>query len=820
MMKFTFGWLKDHLRSEASLDEIAAKLPQIGLEVEALIKPPKLDQFELARIVQVAPHPNADRLRLCRVETSSGAYDGQIVCGAQNLRVGQISVLAHIGAVIPATGKKLRASEIRGEASEGMLCSAAELAISDEADGILDLAATTPLAMNVAQALGLDDAVFHVEVTPNRPDWAGVRGIARDLAAAGLGELIKEDEISLPESFASPIEIQHDQDEARRACPLFAGRYVKGLTNRPSPDWLQRRLAAIGLRPIDALVDITNYITYDRARPLHVYDADKLAQSPDKNIHLRMAGSGEKFTALDGKDYALDENMCVVADSQKAQAIGGVIGGEGAGVSAATKNVFIESALFDPILTSRTGRTLAIESDARYRFERGVDPTSVIAGCDLAAKMILDICGGEVSALCVAGEAEDAPRAIRFTLAQIEKLTSVQVSAEKMRAILEDLGFTLQQQGDGWEAAPPSWRRDIARTTNSAGIADLAEEILRIHGVDHLDETPLPVPIKTSNDQPSAPSLHRLHHRRARAALAANGLIEAITWSFLPENVAPLFMSEDQCKNLTLANPISPQLAVMRGHLLSGLLLAVAQNLAHGRRDISLFEFGQVFARAQPEAQSWHIAGVRAGRVEMTRRARDWRGNGAEADLYAAKADMLTALAACGVDAAKLALTRDVPAYFHPGCAARVSLGGGKCIGFFGEIHPAILAKLDIDKKVAGFEINMDQLPAKKSAKTQKKKMDSSPLQAVRRDFAFIVPQQVAAAELIHAARAMLADWRAEVQLFDLFEDEQALGAGNKSLAIEVSLHPKAVLRDEEIDAVAQKIIRHIEQKTGGKLRR
>ncbi len=816
-MKFTLGWLKDHLRTEAYLDDIIAKLPQIGLEVEEAIKPPKLNGFELARVIEVRPHPNADRLLLCRVETHKGLYQEQIVCGAPNLRVGQISVLAHINTVIPASGKKLRAAKIRGEKSAGMLCSAAELNISDEAQGILDLDAQTPLDMEVAQALGLDEAVIHVEITPNRPDWAGVRGIARDLAAAGLGELIEKERITLPESFTNPIQIRHESPAAQSACPIFAGRYIRGLKNRPSPDWMKKRLIAVGLRPIDALVDISNYICHDHARPLHIYDAHRLAKSPNSDIHLRMARTGERFLALDGREYELNPAVCVVADSQQAQAIGGVIGAQESAVSDATSDVFIESALFDPATTSRTGRRLNIESAARYRFERGVDPASTISGCDLAAKMVLDICGGEVSALSVAGEVSDDKRIIHFMPTQIEKLIGVQVSAEKISAILDRLGFALEREGKIWRASPPSWRGDIAQRTNKEGVADLAEEILRLHGVEHLAEAVLSVPVMGGH---LAGSSQRLRLRRARRALAANGLIEAITWSFLPQEVARLFIDEDQCAELRLANPISPQLAIMRGHLLPGLLMSVAQNLAKGRRDISLFEAGLIFEGGAPGEQKQHIAAVREGRVETSRSGRDWRGDAAVADIYAAKTDMMTALAVCGIDIAKLTITSDVPGYFHSSCAGCVMLGSDKPIGYFGEIHPWVLTKLDIDKKVAGFELNMDRLPVRKRTKTQKTRFDRSPLQAVRRDFAFTVSQDIRAMELIDAARAMLADWQAEVKLFDLFEDEKALGTDQKSLAIEVSLYPHATLRDEEIEEISQKIISHIESKTGGRLRR
>ena len=816
-MKFTLNWLKDHLHTEASVDEITAKLPQIGLEVEAVIKPPELKGFELARIVNVCAHPNADRLRLCRVETKDGAYEGQIVCGAPDLRVGQISVLARVDAVIPANGKKLRASKIRGEDSAGMLCSAAELNISDDAHSILDLDEALALDMDVARALGLDDVAIHVEMTPNRPDWAGVRGIARDLAAAGLGALVAEDQITLPESFESPIKIKHDTHEAESACVMFAGRYMRGVQNRPSPDWLQKRLNAIGQRPINALVDISNYICYDRARPLHIYDALKLAKSPDSDIHLRMARSGEKFSALDGRDYELNPAICVVADSQKAQAIGGIIGGQDSAVSDATSEIFIESALFDPILTSQTGRTLNIDSDARYRFERGVDPDSTHLGCNLAAKMILDICGGEVSALCVSGVRHEEKRMISFTPAQIEKLTGVQVADEKISAILKDLGFTLDRKGDMWCASPPSWRRDIASTENKKdheGIADLAEEILRIHGLQYLNETALP------KAAPSPLSPQQRRRTNVRRALAANGLVEAITWSFLPEDVARLFMSESLCSELTLANPISPQLAVMRGHLLAGLLLAVSQNLAHGRRDISLFEAGSVFEGRAPEAQKEHIAAVRAGGAGLARSRRDWRGDEPQPDLYTAKTDMMTVLLAGGIDIAKLKMTSDVPDHFHQGSAGCVCTKGGQPLGYFGEINPVLLAQLDIDKKVSGFEINLDHLPVKKKTKTQRARFDRSALQAVRRDFAFIVPKETRAIDVINAARAMLADWQAEVHLFDVFEDEKALGAEQKSLAIEVSLYPKTNLRDEDIEKISQKIISHIEAKTGGRLRR
>lgn len=813
-MKFTQNWLCDYLEN-FELEDVLDSLPQIGLEIETIVPAKKLTGFALAEIIKIVPHPNAERLRLVFVRLAKGEYGKQIVCGAPNLRVGQITVLAQPNAVIPKTNKPLALAEIRGQESAGMLCSSDELGIDggENDDGILDLS-QKDLSKDVAEVLGLDDFVIDVETTPNRPDWSGVMGIARDLAASGCGKFIPAKKIELKETIKNPIEITANFNEKNPSpCPFFTGRYIGDVKNSPSPDWMQKRLRSIGLRPINALVDITNYICFDEARPLHIYDADKI----NNNILLRWAKNGERFNALDGKSYVLDEKYCVIADEEKTLALGGVMGGVNSSVQNNTKNIFIESAYFEPTLTALTSRNLNIKSDSSYRFERGVDPASTLLGSNRAAKMVIDICGGNISTMVSYGTQPSTENKIYFVPQQIEKLSGMEIAPNTIKTFLDALGFETKlpkNANEKWQTQPPSWRRDFSpsdKTTNATSIAELTEEIIRLYGVEEIAETPLPA---FSNSQQLELGNQKLRHlKKARVALAVQGLIETISWSFQAEEVAAYFC--ENASNLRIKNPISEALSVMRPSLLGSLLLATQRNLSYGEKNLAFFEAGHIFQRPEPEAQTLSIAAIRQGQQN-----RHWKGHEI-ADIWKIKADMLAALSACSIKEESLRFTDETPEYLHPSKAGTAKIGN-KTIAVFGEIHPSILTKLDIASPCVVFEINLDAIPiSKKNKKTQKSKWQKNPLQPVRRDFAFIVDKILPADDLREAAAFGLKKLKIknEIIIFDVFENEKLLGENKKSLTIEVTLYPDKVLNDEEIETICQKLIDEVKEKTNGVLR-
>ncbi|MDA0704005.1 MAG: phenylalanine--tRNA ligase subunit beta, partial [Proteobacteria bacterium] len=618
-MKFTLSWLKDHLETEAGLDEICDKLTAIGLELEGVEdKAAGLEPFTVAYVIEAKPHPDADRLRVCRVETAAGEV--QVVCGAPNARTGMKGVFAPSGVTVPGTGVELKSATIRGVESNGMLCSEREMGLSDEHDGIIELAADAPVGASFASIAGLDDPVIDIAITPNRQDCTGVHGIARDLAAAGLGTLKPYDDSPVTGGFGSRVEWRRDLGPGHEAaCPLVVGRSFRGVKNGPSPDWMQARLRAIGLRPISALVDITNYVTMDLGRPLHVFDANKIGAA----LVMRMAREGEKVLALDGRDYALTPEMTVIAEAGKSgavRAIGGIMGGEETGVTEATTEVFLEVALFDPIRTATTGRALGIESDARYRFERGVDPRSALWGAEVAARLILDICGGEASALTIAGAMPDTRRTVDLRPGRVESLGGVALPVADQRRILDALGFATEEADGSIRATVPTWRQDIG------GEADLVEEVLRIQGYDAIPS----VSLALDGELPDlAVELPLQRARRARRALAQRGMVEAVTWSFMPSGQAAGFRAEGGAA-LPLANPISADLDEMRPSILPNLLAAAARNAARGHGDIALFEIGPQYADASPEGQSRVAAGVIAGQA----RPRHWAAPARPADAF------------------------------------------------------------------------------------------------------------------------------------------------------------------------------------------
>ncbi len=668
-MKFTLSWLKEHLKTKATVDEIATKLSAIGLEVESVDNPgAKLGAFRVARIVEAKKHPNADKLQVVMVEVERGKPPLEVVCGAPNARAGLVGVFAPLGTYIPGSKITLEKKPVRGVVSNGMMCSAAELELSNEAQGIIELEPDMEahIGESYVDAAGLNDPVFEVKLTPNRPDCTGVRGIARDLAAAGLGTMKPEKAISGVEGgFPSPVDVKLEfSKETRDACPVFAARYIKDVENGPSPAWLQNRLKAVGLRPINALVDVTNYISQDRGRPLHVYDADKISGA----VRARLGKAGEKFMGLDGREHAVDEQMCVIADDKGPLGLGGVIGGEASGSTEATKNVLIECAWFDPLRTAATGRKTGLVTDARYRFERGVDPYSVLPGLDLATQMILKLCGGKPSKAKIAGKAPDTRREIEFDMGRVEKLAGLKIDKDEIRAILEALGCEISGRGSKVEVTTPSWRPDIH------GAADLVEEVVRIAGIDRVPPTPLP---RMSGVARPVLTERQKRARRAKRALAARGFVEAVTWSFIPREQAQLFGGGADA--LELANPISTEMSSMRPGLLPGLLAGVGRNRNRGHADLALFELGQAYRGEAPSDQYQGVAGVRAGTAHLTGAGRHWDGAAPDVDVFDAKEDVTALLGALGFDAAKAQITRDAPGWYHPGRSGTLNSGRRSC---------------------------------------------------------------------------------------------------------------------------------------------
>jgi phenylalanyl-tRNA synthetase beta chain len=803
-MKFTLHWLKEHLDTNAKVDEIAETLTRIGLEVEQVFDPATaLAPFRVAEVVKCEKHPNADKLSVCEVDT--GAERLQVVCGAPNARAGMKGVFAPVGSYVPGSGMTLTKAKIRGVESNGMLLSERELQLSDEHTGIIELDPGAKVGSSAAKALGLDDAVFEVAITPNRPDCLGVRGIARDLAAAGLGSLKKDAVKPVKGSFPNPIPIKLEfGKEDTDACPVFAGRLVRNVSNGPSPDWLQRRLKAIGLRPINALVDITNFISYDRGRPLHVYDADKITGA----IRARLGRKGESFAALDGKTYEADADMCVIADDRAVLGLGGVMGGEETGATEATTNVFIESAYFDPKRTARTGRRLNIQSDARYRFERGVDPAFVVPGLEFATDLVLQLCGGEASKITVAGKPPKANRPFKFDLGLIGRLSGLKLETREIKELLAALGIELEGKGKQLKAAPPSWRPDIT------GPADLVEEVVRLTGVDSVPATPM-----AREAGVARPVLTEAQKRQrlTRRVLASRGFVEAVTWSFIAPEHAKLFGGG--AGELILSNPISTELAAMRPSLLPGLITAAQRKRDRGFADGALFELGQAYRGAGPSDQFVAASGVRFGRSTLSCSGRHWSGEAPATDVFAAKEDAIAALTALGLDQASLSVTREAPPWFHPGRSGALKLGPKTVLGVFGEFHPDLVAKLGIDPPIAGFELYLDALPAARSKGAGRLALEASDLQPVRRDFAFLLDQNVPAGEVVRAASSADRLLISDVGVFDVFAGP-GVPQGKKSLAIEVTLQPREkTLTDAEIEAVAAKIVVAVTKATGGELR-
>ncbi len=819
-MKFTLSWLKDHLETSASLDQICDKLTAIGLEVEGVEnRALTLAPFVVAKILSAEKHPQADRLKVCMVDDGSGK-PLQVVCGAPNARAGIKAVLARPGDVIPETGQALKLGVIRGVESQGMMCATDELCIGDEHSGIIELPEDAPVGGNFAQYAGYDDPVIEINLTPNRPDCAGVRGIARDLAAAGMGTLkasaaelaeVAEgrfDKLSDRAVAGTKVKLDFPPDQSK-ACPAFSGRTIRNIRNGQSPEWMQRRLRAIGLRPISALVDITNYLTFDLCRPLHVFDVDKLRG----DLTVRPAKDGEKFAALNDKEYLLQTGMTVICDDSGVLSLAGVMGGSSTGCGAATTSVFIESAAFDPVRTARTGRALQLTSDARYRFERGVDPASMLDGLKIASRMVVEFCGTPatvVGEIVTAGDPSVPPRKISYKPERCRTLAGIDVPETEQRRVLSALGFGVAAaNGGGMEITAPSWRPDVE------GSADIVEEIARIKGYDAI------APVSLTRDcAVTAAAVDSLDKKAsaARRALASRGLMEAVTWSFMQQSVAEKLGGGGE--SLRLVNPISADLDCMRPSIVGNLAAAAGRNAARGFSDVGLFEVGPVYADASPEGQGLSACAVRSGNTP-----RHWAEKSRPVDAFDAKADALAALAAAGIPAAGAQTTTDAPAWYHPGRSGCLRLGP-TLLAAFGELHPAFLSTLGISgMAVVACEIPLSALPqlktqsAKGGCAATKPLLKLEDLQPLTRDYAFVVEKSVTAEKMLKAVKSADRNLIREVTVFDVYEGGN-IGADRKSIALGVAIQPTDhTLTEAELEGLSARIAATVAKATGGTMR-
>ncbi len=801
-MKFTLNWLKDHLDTKADLETITEKLTGLGLEVEKVVDQGEMFKpFVIAEVTSCEKHPNADKLTVCMVY--DGSKSTQVVCGAANAKAGMKGVFAPSGTHIPGTGLDLKPTEIRGVKSNGMLCSEAELMLSDDHEGIIELPADAPIGAPYAEYAGLDDPMIEIAITPNRQDCLGVHGIARDLAAAGLGTLIEKDPKPVKGAYKSLTQLKLNFKKGEEsACPVFVGRHFRNVKNGESPDWLKARLRAIGLRPISALVDITNFVTYDRARPLHVYDADKL----NGPVQARIAKKGESYLALDENTYTCNGGECLIADDKNVLGFGGVMGGAGSGCTEATTNVFLEVALFDPILTAMTGRKHGIESDARYRFERGVDVNFIEPGMELASAMILELCGGEASEPIIAGSVPKWTKSVRFRPERIKTLGGIDIPAKTSLEILKKLGFTVAAVKNGSaKVGVPSWRTDVY------GEADLVEEVLRVYGYDEI-----PIQYYDPAEVVPKPTLTGGQKRvsRAKRALAAAGFVECVTFSFMPRGLAKLFGGG--AEDLLLENPISSELDCMRPSILPNLIEAGVKNVARGGRQVALFEVGPSYADSTPGGQTHVVAGIQLG----AKTPRHWKKTSHAPGAMDAKAAAFLVLKAAGFSPASVQVTTDVPAWYHPHRSGALMLGPKNTIGLFGEVHPGITKKMGARGPVAAFEIFIDNLPPARAKKIKAKPaLNISDLPQVDRDFAFVVDENTSAADLTSAVRGAAKAHISDIAVFDVFTGKD-LPEGKKSVALTVRLSPQEkTFTEAEIEAISQSIIAAVASKVAGKLR-
>ena len=801
-MKFTLPWLEDHLATKCDLDEIIALMLKAGLEVEHVDDPARsLAPFSVAHVKTAEQHPNADRLRVCTVDTVDG--EKTIVCGAPNARAGMQAIYAPLGAYIPGADFTLdkKPRKIRGVESQGMLCSAKELNAGDDHDGIIDLDGDYEVGTPASGLLEIGETTIEFEVTPNRPDWLGVAGIARDLAAAGAGRFIDNQPKVPPRNSKCDIDIRI---EAEDACPVFAGVLIRGVKNGPSPEWIQARLSAVGIQPKSLLVDVTNYVSLDRARPLHAYDAGKLQGT----VIARLGRAGETLEALDGKTYDITPDMCVIADDRGAIGLGGVMGGTSTAVDDDTTDVFLESAWFDPRRTARTGRTAGITSDARYRFERGVDPTSCVDGLHLAIQIITEAGGGKVSDIKIAGEPPVDKEKVTFRLDDIERLTGLVVKPTDVRKMIKELGFEIEDAGDAWYLTPPPWRFDIAHS------ADLVEEVARLVGYDALPATSLPAPIAQQGPLVT-PLQDRV--RIGRRVLAARGFLEAVTWSFMSREHATLFTGGENAlpPALAIANPVASELDQMRPSILANLARAAQRARDRGEREVRLFETGPVYLGDGPKDQRTMISAL-----VRPDTARHWRDTGPAYDSYSAKGDLFALLNAMGQPSDRFQITDPRDSHWHPGQAASLKLGPKVTVAQFGALHPRVLKALDVSGPVYGFELNLNALPQmKRTGSKTRARLDIIDRTPIHRDLAFLVDEGVPAGEIVRLARGAEKALITAVDVFDVYIGK-GIKSGRKSIAVEVTLQPRGeTMTDAEIEAVMTMVVEAVSKGTGAVLR-
>ena len=801
-MKFTFNWLLDHLDTNKTLEEITDKLSMIGLEVEDITdKSKRLKDFIIAKVIDEKPHPNADRLKILSVDDNSGNIH-QVICGAPNAKKNLIGVFAKPGTYIPGIDLKLAVGEIRGEKSFGMMCSERELEISDEHDGIIELDESAKIGSNFLDWSGLGDPVITIGITPNRADCLGVRGIARDLAAAGFGKLKSLRIKKIEGSFESPKKFIISKElNDKKLVPTLFSRYFKKLNNRQSPKWMQQRLNAIGQRPISALVDITNYVMFDLNRPLHAYDGEKISGD---NLEIRFAKENEKISTLNDKNYTLSNDDIIIADAHGADDLAGIMGGIRTGVSNETNEMFLEVAVFDPINVSKTGRKINLNSDARYRFERGLDQDCPEWVHNHVANLILEICGGEVSYPQHVGTGLNWKREIKFNTRRVFELTGVKVENKKITEILNELGFSISNKDDLWTVTPPPWRNDID------GSADLVEEVIRIYGYENIPE----VKLFSKNVIPK-PAISRENKRlySIKSMLAGRGMNESISYSFLSSKEAILF-KDNNIDDLTLSNPISSDLNCMRPSLLPNLLSSCSRNFKKGFESASIFEVGPIFTGQSPEDQIIKISGLRYGKTGI----KDWTNNSRDFDWLDAKADVEAVIKLCGLDPSKVQLKRSVSNCYHSGRSGVFSLGKND-VAQFGEIHPLILENFNLKLNVVGFEINIQNVPLPKKLTSVKKLLILDTLQEVKREFSFIIDKKTSSGEITRCILSVEKDIIKDVRVFDVYEGKN-VDKDKKSFGVTVLLQPKMQsFSDQQLEEFSKKIIGTIGDKLGGYLR-
>ena len=798
-MKFTWHWLLDHLQTDKNINEIVEALPKLGLEVASVINlAEELKEFISVKVLEVKKHPNADTLNLCKVFDGNNTFS--VVCGAPNVKAGMIGVFANVDTYVPGINLILKKAKIRGEFSEGMLCSEKELTLSDNHEGIIELPKDSKIGLPVRDVMELTDPVIEIEITPNRGDCLGVRGIARDLAAAGMGVLKDLEVIEIEGDFESLIDWKIDLNEDKKnLCPKIFGRSFQNLVNVDSPSWLKKRLLAVDQRPISSLVDITNYIMIDIGRPLHAYDAEKIVGN---TLTIKEAKQGEKFFALNGNEYELDQGMLVIADSHGIDDLAGIMGGERTGVTNNTTKMFLEAAIFDPISIANTGRKLNINSDARYRFERGLDYDSPDLVMHYAASMVNRICGGTYSKI-VKFESIKETKSIIFNPDNTYKLTGVEIENQVAKSILEKLGFLITINRDIWSIIPPSWRPDID------GVSDIVEEIIRVNGYDYIPSIKLP-----RKNYIAKPAMTIKHRQTSIASkiLANRGYSEVITFSFLNEVMAKQF--NGGIKELVLVNPISSELTHMRPSVIPTLLVAAQRNLNVGIDTLSLFEVGPIFKGDKPDDQISTISGLRLG----SKVKRDWKNSSKEFDFYDVKLDVLKTLEAIGANINSLQTYENTSGYFHPGRSAVLKIGQ-KLIANLGEIHPGISDFYGFEKSILAFEIFYENIPMPKKVKVSRPMLKMSPLQSVTREFAFVIDETTPAEKLVQIAKSTNKDLIKEVLIFDVYKGEN-IPKGKKSIAIKIIIQPNLeTLTDDDLEKISSDLINVIDTKLSGSLR-